>query len=60
MDLNLLELILIFVGIGKTQNLIIESNKKLCKKSAKRSLIDKISKRLLKLEFEENHSIKLK
>ena len=42
----------IFVDIGKIQNHIIESTKK--------SLIDDLSKRLLKLEFKSNHSIKSK
>ena len=42
----------IFVEIGKIQNHIIESTKK--------SLIDDLSKRLLKLEFKSNHSIKSK
>ena len=67
LDVNLLELVLMqklilfFVEIGKIGNHIIGSTKKLTKKSTKTSLIDKISKRLLELEFEENHySIKSK
>ena len=40
----------IFIEIGKIQNHIIESTKK--------SLIDDLSKRLLKLEFKSYHSIK--
>ena len=48
----------IFVEIGKIQNNIIESTKKLTKNSTKKCLIDKTSKKLLELEFEENHSIK--
>ena len=50
----------IFAEIGKIQNRIIESTKNLTKKSTKSSLIDKISRRPLELEFEENHSIKSK
>ena len=43
-------------------NIFKETNKihRHIKKSSKKSLIDKISKRLLELEFVENHSIKLK
>ena len=37
---------------------INESNKKLTEESTKKSLIDKISRRLLELEFKSNHSIK--
>ena len=50
----------IFVEIGKIQNHIIKSSKTLTKKSTKKYLIEKISKRLLEIEFEENHSIKSK
>ena len=35
-----------------------ESNKRLTEEATKKSLIDKISKRLLELEFKSNHSIK--
>ena len=46
----------------KTMNEIYRQNKKLIKKSTKKStkksVIDNISKRLCKLEFEENLSIK--
>ena len=52
--------IYIFVEIGKIQNHIIKSSKTLTKKSTKKYLIEKISKRLLEIEFEENHSIKSK
>ena len=37
---------------------IIESTEKQTKVSTKKSLIDDLSKRLLKLEFKSNHSIK--
>ena len=47
----------IFVEIGKIQNHIIKSSKTLTKYSTKKYLIEKISKRLLEIEFEENHSI---
>ena len=36
----------------------VKSTKKLTEKSTKRFLIDNLSKRLLELEFESNHSIK--
>ena len=48
----------IFVEIGKIQNHNIKSSKTLTKKSTKKYLIEKISKRLLEIKFEENHSIK--
>ena len=41
----------IYIEIGKIYNRISESNKKLTKESTKESLIDKISRRLLELEF---------
>ena len=41
----------IYIEIGKIYNHISESNKKLTKESTKESLIDKISRRLLELEF---------
>ena len=44
------------VEVSKIHNYIIESTKKLNKKS----LIDKIPKRLLKLEFKSDHLIKFK
>ena len=47
-----------FIGIGKIYNHVIKSTKTLTEKLTKKSLIDKILKKLLKLEFEENHSIK--
>ena len=50
----------IFVKISKIQNHIIESTKKITKKLTKRSLIDKTSKILLALEFEEENSIRSK
>ena len=46
------------IHIGKIRNHIVESSKKLTKKSTKISLIDNVSKRLLELEFNSNHSIK--
>ena len=50
----------IFVKTGKIQNHIIESAKTMTKKLTKRSLIDKTSKILLALEFEEDNSIRSK
>ena len=50
----------IFVEISKTHNHIIESTKTWLRNQLKKSFIDKISKTPLKLEFEENHSIKSK
>ena len=41
-------------------NHINESNKKLTEESTKKSLANEISRRLLQLEFEENHSVKSK
>ena len=46
--------------INQIQTHIIKSPKTLTEKSAKKSLIDDISKRLLELEFKSNHSIKSK
>ena len=43
-----------------SSNYIIESTKKLAEESIKKSLIDKILKRVLELEFELNHSTKSK
>ena len=45
---------------GRAQKYINESIKKQTKKQTKKSLIDDLSKRLLKLEFKSNHSIKSK
>ena len=44
-------------AINKIHRYIKKSNKKLTEELTKKSLINKISKRLLELEFEENHSI---
>ena len=49
----------IFVEIGKIQNRIIESSKKLTIKWNKKSLIYDLSKKL-RLEFKSNHSVKSK
>ena len=43
----------IFVEIGKIHSHIIESTKKLTKKSTKKSLFHTISKRLLKLDLKK-------
>ena len=43
--------------IGKIYIYSNESNKKLTEESTKKSLINKISRRLSELEFKENHSI---
>ena len=48
----------IFVGLGKIESYIRESNKKLIEESTKKSLIDDLSKRLLELKFEKHNSIK--
>ena len=48
----------VYVEIGKIYNHIKESNKKLTKESTKKSLIDKISKRLSEFNFKSNLSIK--
>ena len=45
---------------GRVSTYIAESVKKQTEKSAKKSLIDYLSRRLLKLEFKSNHSIKSK
>ena len=50
----------IFVEIGKIQNCITKSTKKLTEESTKKSLIDKFSKKSLRLEFKLNNSIKTK
>ena len=50
----------IFVGLGKIESYISESNKKLIEESTKKSLIDYLSKRLLELKFEKHNSIKSK
>ena len=50
----------IFVEIGKIQNCIVKSTKKLTEESTKESLIDKLSKRLLRLEFKKDNSVKSK
>ena len=48
----------IFVEIGKIQNYIVKSTKKLTEESTKEGLIDQLSNKLLKLEFKSNNSIK--
>ena len=50
----------IFVKIGKIQNYIAKSTKKLTEESTKKSLIDELSNKLLRLEFKSNNSIKTK
>ena len=62
---NLLELIqlkkiLIFVEIGKIQNCITKSTKKLTEESTKKSLIDELSNKSLRLVLKSNNSIKTK
>ena len=46
-----------YFEFGKICNHINESNKKLTEESTKKYLIDKISRRLLELEFKKNNSI---
>ena len=48
----------IFAEIGKIQNCITKSTKKLTEESTKKSLIDELSNKLLRLEFKLNNSIK--
>ena len=43
----------IFVEIGKIQNCVVKSTKKLTEESTKESLIDKLSKRLLRLSLKK-------
>ena len=43
----------IFVEIGKIQNYIVKSTKKLTEESTKKSLIDKLSNKLLRIEFKK-------
>ena len=50
----------IFKRINKIRRHIEQSNQKLTEKSAKPSFIEKVSKRLLELEFEKHNSIKTK
>ena len=50
----------IFVEIGKIQNHITKPNKKLAQESTKKSLIDELSNKLLRLEFKSDNSIKTK
>ena len=50
----------IYVEISKIYNHFNESTKKLTKESIKISLIENLSKRLSRLEFVFNHSIKSK
>ena len=46
--------------MGEIYNQIGELTKKFTQEATKKSLTDKISRRLLELEFEESHSIKSK
>ena len=50
----------IFVEIDKIQNYITKSTKELTEESTKKSLIYELSKKLLRLEFKSNNSIKTK
>ena len=50
----------IFVEISKIQNHITKLPKKLTGESTKKSLIDELSNKLLRLEFKSNNSIKTK
>ena len=50
----------IFVEIGQIQNYNTKSIKKLTEESIKKSLIDELSDKLLRLEFKSNNSIKTK
>ena len=48
----------IFIKISKIQNYIVKSTTKLTEESTNKSLIDKFSDKLLRLEFKSNNSIK--
>ena len=50
----------IFVEIGKIQNDITKSTKKLTEESSKNFLIDELLSKLLRLDFKPNNSIKTK
>ena len=50
----------IFVEIGKIQNHIIVSTKKLAEESTKKALVDELSNKLLRPEFKKDNSIKIK
>ena len=50
----------IFVEIGKIQNYITKTTKKLTEESTKKSLIEELSSKLLRLEFKSKKSIKTK
>ena len=50
----------IFAEIGKIQKYIVESIKKITKESTKKSIVDELSNKLLRLEFKSNNSIKTK
>ena len=50
----------VFVEIGKIQNYIVESTRRMTEESTKKFLIDELSNNLLKLEFAKNNSIKTK
>ena len=50
----------IFVEIGKIRNYITKLTKNLTEESTKKSLIDELSNKLLRLEFKSNNSIKTK
>ena len=47
----------VFVEIGKIQNYIVKSTKKLNEESTKEALIGQLSNKLLRLEFKSNNSI---
>ena len=49
----------IFVEIGKIHSFIVKSTKKITKESTKKSLIDELSNKLLRLEFKSYNSIKI-
>ena len=50
----------ILIEIGKIQNYIVKSTKKLTEESTKKSLINKLSDKLVRLEFKSKNSIKTK
>ena len=51
---------IIFVKICNLQNYIVKSTKKVTEESTRKSLIDELSNKLLRLEFKSNNSIKTK
>ena len=58
--IQLKKMLISYVEIGEIQNCITKSTKKLTEESTRKSLIDKLSNKLLRLEFKSNNAIKTK